>query len=247
MELPNGDLAGTRAAADASIDAGNVSELEVRWRYALTAKANYSGTFASTPVADDETVYVQDLQSNVHALDRATGKLRWVHRYRALNEGPNGLAVDGRRVYGATDSDAFALSAATGRQLWSRHLTSATEQFVDIAPVVWEGLVFTSTVGFPPGGRGAIYALDAATGAVRWKFDTIREPWRYPLEAGGGGLWYPVSVDDEGRLYAGTRTRSPGADRRRARTAPPSRARCSTRTRCSCSTRGAAGCSGTTR
>ena len=132
-----------------------------------------------------------------------------MHRYRALNEGPNGLAVDSRRVYGATDSDAFALSAATGRQLWSRHLTSATEQFVDIAPVVWEGLVFTSTVGFPPGGRGAIYALDAATGVVRWKFDTIRDPWRYPLEAGGGGLWYPVSVDAQGRLYAGSSNPAP--------------------------------------
>ena len=208
-ELPNGDLAGTRAAAGSPIDAGNVSRLEVRWRYGLTAKANYSGAFASTPVADRTTVYVQDLHSNVHALDRESGKPRWVHRFRAPNEGPNGLAVDSRRVYGATDSDAFALSAATGRQLWSRHLTSATEQFVDIAPVVWEGLVFTSTIGFPPGGRGAIYALDAATGVVRWKFDTIRDPWRYPLEAGGGGLWYPVSVDEQGRLYAGTANPAP--------------------------------------
>ena len=208
-ELPNGDLAGTRAATGSPIDAGNVSRLEVRWRYRLTAKAPYSGAFASTPVADKTTVYVQDLESNVHALDRANGKARWVHRYRAPNEGPNGLAVDSRRVYGATDSDAFALSAATGRQLWSRHLTSATEQFVDIAPVVWGGLMFTSTVGFPPGGRGTIYALDAATGAVRWKFDTIRDPWKYPLEAGGGGLWYPVSVDAEGRLYAGTANPAP--------------------------------------
>jgi alcohol dehydrogenase (cytochrome c) len=208
-ELPNGDLSGTRAAAGSPIEAGNVSTLEVRWRYRLTAKAPYSGAFASTPVADKTTVYVQDLESNVHALDRATGKARWVHRYRAPNEGPNGLAVDSSRVYGATDSDAFGLSTATGRQLWSRHLTSATEQFVDIAPVVWEGLVFTSTIGFPPGGRGAIYALDAATGAVRWKFDTIRHPWRYPLEAGGGGLWYPVSVDAQGRLYAGTANPAP--------------------------------------
>ncbi len=96
-ELPNGDLAGTRAATGASIDAGNVSGLGVRWRYALTAKANYSGTFASTPVADQETVYVQDLQSNVHALERATGKVRWVHRYRALNEGPE-RARSGRRA-----------------------------------------------------------------------------------------------------------------------------------------------------
>ena len=208
-ELPNGDLAGRRAAAGSPIDAGNVSRLEVRWRYGLTAKPNYSGIFASTPVADRTTVYVQDLESNVYALDRATGKVRWAHHYRASNEGPNGLAVSDQRVYGATDSDAFALSASTGRELWSRHLTSATEQFVDVAPVVWDGLLFTSTVGFPPGGRGAIYALDAATGAVRWKFVTIRQPWRYPLEAGGGGLWYPVSVDSQGRLYAGTSNPAP--------------------------------------
>ena len=246
-ELPNGDLAGTRAVSGSPIDADNVSRLEVRWRYALTAKPNYSGIFASTPVADATTVYVQDLQSNVHALDRATGRSRWVHRYHALNEGPNGLAVDDRRVYGATDSDAFALSVSTGRELWRRHLTSATEQFVDVAPVVWEGLVFTSTVGFTPGGRGAIYALDAATGAVRWKFDTIEKPWRYPLEAGGGGLWNPVSVDSQGRLYAGNSNPSPWGGRPNGRTAAPSRAQCSTPTRCSCSTRGAAGCSGTTR
>jgi len=208
-ELPNGDLAGTRAASGSPIDADNVSRLEVRWRYGLTAKPNYSGSFASTPVADGTTVYVQDLQSNVYALDRTTGRARWAHRYHALNEGPNGLAVDDRRVYGATDSDAFALSVSTGRELWRLHLTSATEQFVDVAPVVWEGLVFTSTVGFYPGGRGAIYALDAATGAVRWKFDTIEKPWRYPLEAGGGGLWYPVSVDSQGRLYAGNSNPSP--------------------------------------
>jgi alcohol dehydrogenase (cytochrome c) len=208
-ELPNGDLAGTRAVSGTSVDAGNVSRLEVRWRYRFTAEPNYSGSFASTPVADDATVYVQDLRSNVHALDRETGRARWVHRYHASNEGPNGLAVDGRRVYGATDSEAFALSVSSGRELWRVHLTSATEQFVDVAPVVWEGLVFTSTVGFFPGGRGAIYALDAATGAVRWKFDTIEKPWRYPLEAGGGGLWYPVSVDAEGRLYGGNSNPSP--------------------------------------
>ena len=214
--LPNGDLAGTRAAAGSAIDAGNVARLGVRWRYGLTAAPTFSGIFASTPVAGRTTVYVQDLRSNVYALDRPTGKLRWAHRYRARNEGPNGLAVDGRRVYGATDAEAFALSASTGRELWRRHLTSATEQFVDVAPVVWEGLVFLSTVGYAPGGRGAIYALDAATGTVRWKFHTIEQPWRYPREAGGGGLWYPVSVDSRGQLYAGNSNPTPwGGSRKR--------------------------------
>jgi alcohol dehydrogenase (cytochrome c) len=208
-QLPAGDLAGTRAAAGSEIDAANVVTLTPRWRYRLTDKPTYSGLFASTPVVDEDTVYAQDLNSNVHALERATGRPRWVHRYRAPNEGPNGLAVDGARVYGATDTDAFALAVDTGRELWRRHMTNVRERFVDVAPVVWNGLVFTSTVGYAPFGRGAIYALDAETGAVRWKFDTIEEPWRYPLEAGGGGLWYPVSVDGDGRLYAGNSNPTP--------------------------------------
>jgi polyvinyl alcohol dehydrogenase (cytochrome) len=116
-QLPNGDLEGTRAAAGSTIDAGNVARLDVRWRYRLTAAPTFSGVFASTPVADRTTVYLQDLQSNVHALDRSSGTLRWAHRYRARNDGPNGLAVDDRRVYGATDSEAFALAAPTGREL----------------------------------------------------------------------------------------------------------------------------------
>jgi alcohol dehydrogenase (cytochrome c) len=207
--LPNGDLAGTRATAGSPIDAGNANELRVRWRFAFTAKPDFSGVFASTPVADSNTVYVQDLRSNVFALERSTGALRWTRRYDAQNDGPNGLVVDHERVYGATDSDAFGLEAATGRELWRRHLTGPTEQFVDVAPVAWEELVILSTVGFPPFGRGAIYALDAETGAVRWKFVTIKDPWRFPLEAGGGGLWFPVSVDSEGRLYGGNSNPGP--------------------------------------
>lgn len=207
--LPNGDLSGTRAASGSSIDAGTVSSIRVRWRFRFTAKPSFSGVFASTPVADRGTVYVEDLRSNVFALDRATGALRWRRHGLELNDGPNGLAVDDRRVYGATDADAFALSKSTGKELWRRHLTGPVEQFVDVAPVAWKGLVLLSTVGYPPGGRGAIYALDAATGAVRWKFVTVRDAWRHPLEAGGGGLWNPVSVDAAGRLYAGVSNPGP--------------------------------------
>ena len=206
--LPNADLAGTRATSS-SIPAGDVHRLAVRWRFPLTGAPSASGSFASTPVADDDTVYVQDLSSNVYALDRRTGGLRWEHRYHAPTDGPNGLAVVGGRVYGSTDADAFALSAETGAEVWRRHLTSGTEQFTDVAPVVWEGLVITGTVGYAPRGRGAIYALDADTGSVVWRFDTIEKPWPHPLESGGGGIWYPVSIDPEGRLYAGIANPTP--------------------------------------
>jgi alcohol dehydrogenase (cytochrome c) len=54
-----------------------------------------------------------------------------------------------------------------------------------------------------------IYALDARTGAVRWRFDTVERPWAHPWEAGGGGIWYPVSIDAQGRLYAGISNPTP--------------------------------------
>jgi outer membrane protein assembly factor BamB len=207
--FPNADLAGTRSNAASPIDATTVSRLSIRWRFRLTGAPSASGSFASTPVVDDDSLYVQDLSSNVFALDLRSGSVRWEHRYWAPNDGPNGLAVSHGRVYGATDADAFALSTETGAEVWRRHLTSPTEQFVDVAPVVWNGLVFTGTVGYNPRGRGAIYALDAETGAVVWRFDTIEKPWPHPLESGGGGIWYPVSIDPEGRLYAGIANPTP--------------------------------------
>ena len=75
--LPSADLAGTRAASGSSIEARNVAQLRVRWRFRFTAPRGFSGIFASTPVGDRTTVYVQDLRSNVYALDRKSGALRW--------------------------------------------------------------------------------------------------------------------------------------------------------------------------
>jgi len=207
--LPAADLAATRAAPDSRIDAANVSRLRVRWHFRFTAAPSFSGIFASTPIVDGGTAYIQDLRSNVFALDLGSGAVRWEHHYGARNDGPNGLAVDDGRVYGATDTTAFALAAASGERLWQTRLVTRSQQFVDVAPVPWHGLVFLSTVGYPPFGRGAIYALDASTGAVRWTFVTVRDPWPHPLLAGGGGLWSPVSIDAAGRVYGGNSNPGP--------------------------------------
>jgi alcohol dehydrogenase (cytochrome c) len=190
-------LAGTRSASASAIDSGNVTALRVRWRFPFIAKPSSDGVFASTPIVDRDGVYVQDLQSNVYALNRATGAVLWAQRFRVRTDRPNGLAVDGGRVYGTTDRDAFALSASNGRELWRVSLASGPEQHVDGVPVAWEGLVLLSASASARLGRGAIYALDAATGTVRWKFVTVSQPS------------YPVSVDALGRLYAGRSPKAP--------------------------------------
>ena len=205
---PNGDLAGTRSARTTAIDAASVPRLEVRWRFRFRGAGGGFGLITSGAVVSGRTVYVQDSKSSVFALDRRSGRLRWARIATARNDGPNGVAVGSGRVFGATDTTAFALDARTGRRLWSTRLVRPAEQFVDIAPVVASGRVYFSTVGFPPGGRGALYALDWLTGHVRWRFETIRDPWPHP-EAGGGGAWYPVSVDSAGRVYAGISNPAP--------------------------------------
>jgi outer membrane protein assembly factor BamB len=197
---PNADLRGTRSVPS-TITAKTVGGLHVRWRFPLTRGSTF-GSFASTPLVVGSTVFLQDLSSSVHALDLGTGRPRWEYVVQAPNDGPNGLSYANGLILGATDTRAFALDARTGKKLWERKLTNSREQFIDIAPLAARGLVFTSTIGVPPTGRGALYALDQRTGRIQWRFETVRDPWLFP-SAGGGGAWYPPSLAPDGRLYWG--------------------------------------------
>ena len=201
--LPNHDLASTRSLPASGIDRSNVHGLHVVWRFPIrNALTPDSGAFTSIPVVSGGVVYLQDMKSNVFALDLTTGALRWRHLFHASNPGPNGLAVANGVVYGATDESAFALDAKTGRQLWRTVLVTATARYIDIAPQVANGFVYLATIGEPPNGRGVIYGLDAKTGAVRWHLDTIKGRWAHPFLAGGGGSWYAPSVGGT-RVYWG--------------------------------------------
>jgi outer membrane protein assembly factor BamB len=199
----NGDLSSTRAVPASPIDATSVKTLHVAWRFHFKVPPGESGELTATPVVALGVVYLQDMQSNVYALDLTTGALRWKHLFGDTNPGPDGVAVVGDRVYGATDESAFALSATTGKVLWRRSLVSNAERYVDVAPQVANGSVYVSTIGIPPNGHGSLFALSARTGKLRWRRSTIKAPWRIPSEAGGGGAWYPPSVDGD-TLYWGT-------------------------------------------
>jgi alcohol dehydrogenase (cytochrome c) len=143
------------------------------------------------------------MESNVFALRASDGTLLWRKLFHAGTPGPNGLAVAGGSVFGSTDERVFSLDAHTGALRWSRRILRPIDSFVDVAPLVAGGIVYTATTGYGPGTRPAMYALDAKTGVLRWRFGTIRDPWPHPLLAGGGGVWQTPSLVD-GVLYAGT-------------------------------------------
>ena len=200
---PNHDLSGTRSAGASPIDSGTVGGLRRLWRFRIPEPTTFSGLLAGTTLVLDGTVYVQTLNSNVYALDAATGSLRWRHVFDRPSGGPNGLAAAGGRLFGSTDTAVFALDRDTGDAVWSRRVTSRSQP-LDIAPAVAGGIVFTSSVAQQPGGKGVLFALDAEDGRLRWRFDTVRDAWTNPRVASGGGAWWTPTVDPTGTVFVGT-------------------------------------------
>jgi outer membrane protein assembly factor BamB len=213
---PNVDLSNTRHVGG-PIDSSTVSKLGVAWSTTLTAKSQY-GSYSSSPVISKGVIFSQDLASNVQAISLRTGRVLWSKSYEDLDQGPNGVAVAEGRVYGATQSAAFALDEKTGAQLWSVSLVRNEHEGIDMAPGVHDGIVYVSTV---PGtvekyyggeGQGILWALDARTGKRLWHFDTVpSDLWsaRHKSINSGGGLWYTPAFDGHGSMYIGTANPAP--------------------------------------
>jgi len=212
--LPGGNLQNTRDV-DSTITASNVGQLGVAWCVPIEStgearNVGFTDGYSTTPIVSNGVVYTQDMESNVMAINLATGKVLWTHNYSSPNGGPDGVNVAGGVVYAATNHAAVALSAATGKQLWGRTLIGNDHEGIDMAPGYHDGTVYVSTVPVNPttgtylgGAKGILWALNARTGAPKWSFDEVQNLWGNPAVNSGGGLWDPPSFDAQGNLYIG--------------------------------------------
>ncbi|HSZ70728.1 MAG TPA: PQQ-binding-like beta-propeller repeat protein [Solirubrobacteraceae bacterium] len=213
---PNGDTANTRNVGG-PIDSATVSQLQAAWSLPLSAKSQY-GSYSSSPIVSGGVIYSEDLASNVQAVNLKTGKVIWTKSYESPDQGPNGLVVQGGRVFGATATSAFALDEQTGAQLWSVPLVRNEHEGIDMAPGYHDGIVYVSTVPgnnnkfYGGGGVGILWALQAKTGRKLWHFDTAPESLWSPANASvnsGGGVWYAPAFDEHGSMYIGTGNPAP--------------------------------------
>jgi glucose dehydrogenase len=210
------NYAGTREAIS-RIDQSNFEDLEVAWRYELPPSPNYSSA-ATTPLVLGDTVYLQDLNANIYAIDAATGEERWVYQDGSVQVGPSGVAVGYGIVAAPKGTKGIvALDADTGQELWTTELARTATEGVGIQPLMAAGMVFASTVPvsiegiFTGGDQGIIHALDAKTGKIVWSFNTVEEGlWGNPAINSGGGAWYTPTLDaDRGRIAFGTGNPAP--------------------------------------
>jgi len=208
---PGVDLANSRFV-EGPITAATAPKLKLAWEVPSEAQSTF-GAFAATPVVSGGIVYMQDLESNVMAVNLETGEVLWETPIGDPDQGPNGVTVEEAKIFGATSSKVFALNAASGKMLWETSLTVKPKEAIDMAPGVHDGLVYVSTVptdvnaAYNGGIAGVLWALGTKTGSKMWHFDTAPKGlWskKHKSINAGGGLWYAPSFDDEGGMYMGT-------------------------------------------
>src|SRR4030095_2749899 len=139
----------------------------------------------SSPVFKDNVIYFGGDDGNVYAVDAATGHQLW----KRATGGPvpaSAAGADGTGYIGSYDGKFYAFNAQTGALKW-KFSTDGERRFeakglhglqpknqtiadpFDIflsSPVVGNGAVYFGS------GDGNVYALDSATGDLRWKFKT---------------------------------------------------------------------------
>ncbi len=201
--MANRDYSNTRAYTGGGIDSKSVSKLGLAWSLPITGISEW-GAATTNPLILGNTVYLQDLKSNVYSVDLVSGKLNWFKNYDLDIAGPNGLAIGWGKIFAQKGHYDLVALDMTGKEIWSRKLSSNPNVGVDVQPYVYDHLVYTSTVpgvdnqNFYRGGSvGVIYALDEATGQIKWSFNTIdtKDIWGNVKVNSGGGAWFPPAID----------------------------------------------------
>ena len=213
--LYGGSATNQRYSTLAQITTTNIASLGGAWMTRLPGPTNQSSVTMS-----NGRIFAALMNCNVAALDAKTGEIAWVFE---LTEPParRGLAAaaDLGFVFVAGASGTIsALDMATGRAVWTHALAPdpahGRRARISSAPAYADGVLLVALAGGDSGRRGGVSALDARTGAERWRFYAIPGPddvgfetwpnnemWR----AGGGAVWSPPAVDPElGLVYFGT-------------------------------------------
>ena len=201
----------------------NVGQLQMVWSWAMEP-----GMQQTTPVVHDGVMYLASPGNIVHALDAATGELRWEYRREfptALGrQRPNrSLSIYGDTIFlNTADAHLVALDVNTGEVVWDVEVADAEKGFrYTGGAVVARGKVISGITGcsrFWDDGC-FITAHDAETGRELWRTSTVARPgepggdtWGdLPmLFRAGGDAWITGSYDAElGLTYWGVAQAKP--------------------------------------
>ena len=211
-------------AAVAGLTAADAADLDLAWAFVFPDAMRAR----SQPAIGFGSVYVGSQDGHVYALDIDSGCIRW--RFQASAEVRTGIVLaqtGGRSLafFGDILARAYAVDAITGEQVWVVKADDHPSATLTASPAVHDGTLYVPvsslevTAAADPTYdcctfRGNVVALDALTGAERWRSYAIEQAPR-PVRTtstgatvyapSGAPIWASPTVDAaRGRLYVGT-------------------------------------------
>lgn len=203
------DQQNTRNARSA-LKAANVAKLEEAWSRPIEGEGEGEG-FVASPIVTDNIVFVQDLDSNVAALNLVDGKPYWEKRFDVPALPPGGLTVTRgfQIVVGATPTEAFGLDERSGKEIWSTSLAEpGSGTGIGMTPGYYNGLAYVATrpLGGGESGSAVLWGLDVRTGEKRIQIEPGR--WKPAL---GHGLTVVPGFDRKQSVYMGAGSPGPSS------------------------------------
>lgn len=227
-----GDLADDRYSSLEQINTENVSKLHLVWQGSFSPELNAVALEAeSSPLVIEGVMYIITPESNVVAVNAATGEKVWEWRSETKRSeirtqpptGVEGLAVGDGIVFVQTRAAKLvAINVSTGREAWSQTVALGEARLESPStPVYYNGVVYIGVSG-AESARGHVEAYDAETGALLWRTFTTCGPAEVPPadgkcpkpytdpSDGGGSIWtWPAFDVRDGLLYVSTANPSP--------------------------------------
>ena len=209
----------------AELTAADVPKLKLKWAFSLGNET----AARSQPAVADGRIFFGTSTGDVYSLDAHTGCIEWTTKIEggirsALVIGPaRGSKHAG--VYFGAGQNAYALDAATGKQLWKVRIADHFAAFITAAPLLHTNVLYFGVSSFeealPPipnyqccTFRGSVVAVKADTGKLLWRTYTIADAAQ-PTEKNksgaqmygpsGAAVWSTPTFDEKRNIvYAAT-------------------------------------------
>src|SRR5579885_2896244 len=211
----------------AGLKASDVPKLKLKWAWGLPGGSNSY----SQPAVAFGRLFVGADDGSVYSLDAASGCAYWAFksdmfgRFAPIVAPIHGYPGTSYAVYFVTrSSTAYAIDAHDGRLLWKNVVKDGLNNLSATA-AFYEGRLYVPLSGTETltgasldyeccKSRGAVVAVDANTGHVLWRTQTIQQPLRALGEnskgkqnfgPAGASVWNTPTVDAKRkRIYVGS-------------------------------------------
>jgi polyvinyl alcohol dehydrogenase (cytochrome) len=212
-----------RFQAEPGVTAAQLERLELKWAFGFPGVVAMFGQ----PTVTGDRVFVGGQNGHVYSLDMRLGCYYWDYTASAGVRTAITVARIGDRnvaLFGDRRGHAYSVDAATGETIWKVTADDDIAVQVTGSPTLFEARLYVpisvgdDTAAIDPKyqccrGKGAIVALDAATGKEIWKTYTVPETHPQGRNSIGTQLWGPSgasiwsspTIDEKRRmLYVGT-------------------------------------------